>query len=520
MWGLSPNPQPRLPTGATLPGSPEANAAAQVRSSTEMSKSHPVYTQERMDGMDGIDGMDAAPAQARSKKGIIIGALVAVAVVGGGAVFDAGRQIQGDGARARTGRRAGAGRGSAPAAPPAAAVVAPAKAPEPAKTGGSQGPGGQARGPGRRATWGDREREAWQQERRQSQRQEQVARACQGGGCQTRVRQAGGGRRPGDRSRQMKQQSAGKRFVHIFGAAALLTVGWAWNAPPARAGDSAEAESLIRQGVELRAQKKDERALPLFEKAYQLSRTPRTAGQLGLVEMALGYFVDAEKYLGEAVASPDHPWVAKNLATLKAQLATAKSQIGELYVIGEPDGAEVLVNGKVLGKLPLSTPIRLDKGRAEVQVRAPGYVATTDMVTMVGGKREDRSYRLQREAVAVAPPPPVPVQPVRARHAETRRVHAAAGDRTTPPPAGDAGAPTASIVTAPAPDQGAEPSSLRPVTWGLGIGAGAALIFGAVEGLIATKKKNEFNDHMGPDPRHVSSGQILRLRHGRPQRRL
>ena len=57
--------------------------------------------------------------------------------------------------------------------------------------------------------------------------------------------------------------------------------------------------------------------------------------------MALGYFVDAERYLGEAVASPDHPWVAKNLATLKAQLATAKAQIGELYIIGEPAGAEV-----------------------------------------------------------------------------------------------------------------------------------------------------------------------------------
>src|SRR5262245_47316503 len=208
------------------------------------------------------------------------------------------------------------------------------------------------------------------------------------------------------------KQNAGARIVHILGATALLTIGINVGLParPARAGDSAEAEALIRQGVELRAQKKDERALPLFEKAYQLSRTPRTAGQLGLVEMALGYFVDAEKYLSEAVAAPDHPWVAKNLATLKAQLATAKSQIGELYIVGDPNGAEVLVNGKAVGRLPLSTPIRLDKGRAEVQVRAPGYVATTDTLTMVGGKREDRSYRLQREAVAVAPPP-APVQP-------------------------------------------------------------------------------------------------------------
>ena len=108
----------------------------------------------------------------------------------------------------------------------------------------------------------------------------------------------------------MKHHGAGKRIVQIVSAAGLLTCltsGFGWNARPARAGDSAEAEALIRQGVELRAQKKDERALPLFEKAYQLSRTPRTAGQLGLVEIALGYFVDAEKYLSEALGSPDHP---------------------------------------------------------------------------------------------------------------------------------------------------------------------------------------------------------------------
>src|SRR3954467_802661 len=156
------------------------------------------------------------------------------------------------------------------------------------------------------------------------------------------------------------------RVVHMIGAAALLTVATTigLSARPAWAGDSAEAEALIRQGVELRSQKKDERALPLFEKAYQISRTPRTAGQLGLVEMALGYFVDAERYLGESLASPDHPWVAKNLPTLKAQLATAKSQIGELYVVGEAAGAEVWVNGKQVGKLPLAAPIRLEKGRA------------------------------------------------------------------------------------------------------------------------------------------------------------
>jgi hypothetical protein len=293
------------------------------------------------------------------------------------------------------------------------------------------------------------------------------------------------------------------RVLHIVGAAALFTAGIdiGFPARPAWAGDSAEAEALIRQGVELRAQKKDERALPMFEKAYQVSRSPRTAGQLGLVEMALGYFVDAEKYLGEAVASPDHPWVAKNLATLKAQLATAKSQIGELYVIGEPAGAEVVVNGKSVGRLPLSGPVRLDKGRVDVQVRAAGYVPTSDSVTMVGGKREDRSSRLQREAVAVAPPPVTTPsakempKPVETTPPGTNVAVA------TPPPAAEASAsssPPAATIATPAP--AGDHSSLRPVTYGVAVGAGVALILGAVEGVIAIKKRNEFNDHLGPDP--------------------
>ena len=120
------------------------------------------------------------------------------------------------------------------------------------------------------------------------------------------------------------------RVVHIVGAA-LLTAGLAIGLParPAWAGDSAEAGGADSPGRRAARAGEGRRALPLFEKAYQVSRSPRTAGQLGLFEIALGYCVDAG-YLAEAVASPDHPWVAKNMATLKAQLATAKSQIGEL----------------------------------------------------------------------------------------------------------------------------------------------------------------------------------------------
>jgi hypothetical protein len=272
------------------------------------------------------------------------------------------------------------------------------------------------------------------------------------------------------------------------------------------AGESGEAEALIRQGVELRSQGKDERALPLFEKAYQQSRSPRTAGQLGLVEMALGYYVDAERYLGEALAAPDHPWVAKNLATLKSQFAAAKGMIGELAISGEPMGAEVWVNGKQVGRLPLPAPIRLDKGRAEIQIRAAGYVATSDTVAITGGKREDRTFHLAREAVAA--PVVTPVTPAPAatgtmpmpKPAETQ-VASAPGASSPAATSSAPGGATATVTTTAT--GGSQPasdgSSLRPYAWGAAGGAALGLIFGTIEGLSAIKKKNEFNEHKGAD---------------------
>jgi hypothetical protein len=110
MWGMSPVPQPRVPSGATLPGSPESTAAASVRASMAMSKSHPIVTDDALD----------MPAPARGKKGIIIAAVAAAAVIGGALFF-----LKGGSSGTPV---------SAPAAvaPPAPAAVAPPAAPAPA----------------------------------------------------------------------------------------------------------------------------------------------------------------------------------------------------------------------------------------------------------------------------------------------------------------------------------------------------------------------------------------------------
>ena len=146
-----------------------------------------------------------------------------------------------------------------------------------------------------------------------------------------------------------------------------------------------------------------------------------------------------------------------------------------------------------------------------MQVRAPGYLPTSDSVTMVGGKREVDTYRLQREAVAVTPPPPPPVP--RGRAAGEGDAEAGGDDRpgtqrrtSSPPPAAEPVATAAPAATVATPAPAGDHSNLRPVAYGAAIGAGVGLILGAVEGFVAIKKRNEFNYHLGPDPNDLFGG--------------
>jgi hypothetical protein len=255
-------------------------------------------------------------------------------------------------------------------------------------------------------------------------------------------------------------------------------------ARPARAADdTAEAEALIREGIQLRVKGDAPRALPLFEKAYQLSRSPRTAAQLGLVELEVGAAAEAERYLTEALATPDHPWIAKNRATLKRQLEVAKRDIGELVVTGSPAGAEVSVNHKPAGRLPLAAPIRLDKGRVDIEVRAPGFEAVTDTVLIAAGKQVRRAYMLAR---SLAP------EPVAAR--APARPEPGPAVQTLPADTAAPGTPPSEMLTAsPAPAQSWY--TRRPVFWVTAGAALAALALGTVEAFDAAAKRNTFNDH-------------------------
>src|SRR5438045_8180465 len=134
-----------------------------------------------------------------------------------------------------------------------------------------------------------------------------------------------------------------------------------------------DADALIREGLELRRQNQEQAALPYFERAHALARTPRSAAQLGFAEQALGMWVEAEAHLAEARLAEADPWIKEHRNLLAESAGFVRAHLGNLELETNLAGAEVLVDGKLVGTTPLTAPVRVAMGQRRSEARAPDF---------------------------------------------------------------------------------------------------------------------------------------------------
>jgi hypothetical protein len=254
-------------------------------------------------------------------------------------------------------------------------------------------------------------------------------------------------------------------------------------ATPAHAADlSPEVEALIKRGNDMRRSHDDQGAFPLFQRAYQMQPDPRTAVQLGLVEQALGRWADADEHLTAGLKGSKEPWIQRNRATIDDSIRKVKPHVARVEVTGDPPGAEVLVNGRPVGKVPLPEPVRVAEGSVDIELRAPGYRRGFRTVTVHGGQYQPVVVRLDRDASAETVHPAAQVLP------------APVASRSSASLGGTALA-TPLSVTPDAP----EPAPIRWRPWAIGASLGAAALGAGVGvyGLLRHDSKvTAFNDRM------------------------
>ncbi|GIW29941.1 MAG: hypothetical protein KatS3mg071_0115 [Meiothermus sp.] len=100
---------------------------------------------------------------------------------------------------------------------------------------------------------------------------------------------------------------------------------------------------------------------------------------------------------------------AGQVTRLNLTLVATPPPTGVLAVDSNPRGAQVLVNGRVVGNTPLN--LTLNPGSYTVELRRGGFSPFRTLVTIQAG----RTTRLTVNLISIAPPPPPvqPVQPVR-----------------------------------------------------------------------------------------------------------
>lgn len=177
----------------------------------------------------------------------------------------------------------------------------------------------------------------------------------------------------------------------------VALVGLVFDAHPTQTAKAygPEEEALIRRGIEYRKAQDDLSARAQFQKAYDLTHSPRAAAQLGLAEFALGRWEDAEAHVSEALRTPSDPFITKYRGELDESLATIKGHVARVEIIGDPPGSEVFVNGRPAGRLPLADPVAVSAGQVEVELRATGFKAASRTVTLSGGQYQRLVLRLE-----------------------------------------------------------------------------------------------------------------------------
>jgi tetratricopeptide (TPR) repeat protein len=154
-----------------------------------------------------------------------------------------------------------------------------------------------------------------------------------------------------------------------------------------------------------------------FRTAYETLPAYAVLYNIGQVDVALGDAVGAvdafEKYLkdgGNAVTK-------ERRRAVQTELEKQRARIGTIALRVQPEGAEIRVDGKLIGKAPLGEPLRLTEGKRAIVVIAPGFdtqvreleVAPKSQMELeikldrVGARNDDPPIRLA--------PPPTPALP-------------------------------------------------------------------------------------------------------------
>lgn len=168
----------------------------------------------------------------------------------------------------------------------------------------------------------------------------------------------------------------------------------------------AEAELRFFKGLEFYREGSHELALIEFERAYELVPNWRVLYNIGQVSIELRNYSKARQALERYLAEGARDIPPDRATAVEADLKMLRARTAFVRIHTNVEGAEVRVDGKLVGRSPLRSPLILDAGDHEIAVHRPGYTAEAAQLTLAGADEKEVTLRLVKQEMRPAAEPP------------------------------------------------------------------------------------------------------------------
>jgi PEGA domain/Tetratricopeptide repeat len=225
-------------------------------------------------------------------------------------------------------------------------------------------------------------------------------------------------------------------FALVLGCSLAPALAHAQEAPPssrpASVPDAAAKQEAARRfetAIGLYEDGDYQLALAEFERVYELVPDYRVLYNIGQVSMQLGRYARALRTLREYVSRGGDAIPNDRRSAVRADVELLETRTASLSLDIQPAGAEVWIDGVLVGQAPLAQPVVVDVGQRTVQARLAGYVGRTQAITLAGSDRREVVLELDPEPTSAgsktppgdastvgprrqAPPPPSKPRPL------------------------------------------------------------------------------------------------------------
>lgn len=188
-----------------------------------------------------------------------------------------------------------------------------------------------------------------------------------------------------------------KSFGCVVILAALSALeGEAVSQPVLSGEESAKlADAYFLRGKALLKDGNIKEAYKQYKASWDLKKSYDIAANLGNIEYELGMPRDAAEHLAFSVRNAAVSVTPGRLDKIKKLLDQAKALVGAVVVKVSLDGADVLVDGEVVGRSPLTDELYVDPGPRVIEARLPGHETEKQMVDCTRSSMQTVSLTLK-----------------------------------------------------------------------------------------------------------------------------